>query len=308
MFGFDLGLHSRFPVSVPRAPHNFNPSSVLWPEDAPQYRDSQPYSSSWASVSSPRLQRTNSWHGSISAPLDPTDPDLSNPKSFGARQSMPRHQRPHSWSAIDAPKWWLNDANPYLTNTPTTPIQIHPWLNGDAPSSGFYFDLAPGQFCPIRIVSTTLSTALGPELSEPAFYPPLTKLRILHPCIPYWPVDLNPSPIRLGDVLVALHRALQLRITHTDWETLSEEDKHAVARAWKQRYHAEAGRSGVPPAHLRDREEAEKNQGVKRVDFLQGKTVFRGLVRAPGDPDGCVRLLTAPARYDLPPLKPLLLG
>jgi hypothetical protein len=96
-------------------------------------------------------------------------------------------------------------------------------------------------------------------------------------------------PISLGDVLVSLHRAMHERISHADWETLTEEDAQIVTR---ERCRAEAIRSRVPPPQLRDREVAERNQGVKRVDFLLGKTVFKGLVRAPGDPEGCVRMIT----------------
>jgi hypothetical protein len=101
-----------------------------------------------------------------------------------------------------------------------------------------------------------------------------------------------PLPISLGDVLVSLHRAMHERISHADWETLTEEDAQVVTRAFTQRCRAEAIRSRVPPPQLRDREVAERNQGVKRVDFLLGKTVFKGLVRAPGDPEGCVRMIT----------------
>ncbi|KAJ7667284.1 hypothetical protein B0H17DRAFT_871225, partial [Mycena rosella] len=112
-------------------------------------------------------------------------------------------------------------------------------------------------------------------ISEPAFHPPLTSLRILHPRIPFWPIDLTlpaelaataPVPISFGDVLVALHRTLHERIAHADWDGLSKENAEAVTKAFAHRCRAEAVRSGVPP-----------EPGVKRVDFLLGKTVFKGL-------------------------------
>ncbi|KAJ7448845.1 hypothetical protein B0H11DRAFT_2332862 [Mycena galericulata] len=165
----------------------------------------------------------------------------------------------------------------------------------DAPSPIFHFDLAPLQFAPLRLVNANppqTAVLRVAEIREPAFHPPLTSLRILHQCIPFWPIDLA-LPTELGDVLLSLHRALHERISHADWETLAEEDAQAVTKAFTQRCRAEAIRSRVPPPHLRDREVAERNQGVKRVDFLLGKTVFKGLVRAPGDPEGCVRMVTA---------------
>ncbi|KAJ7672930.1 hypothetical protein B0H17DRAFT_1208506 [Mycena rosella] len=125
----------------------------------------------------------------------------------------------------------------------------------------------PDQSRTVRNERTSGGTFSRPaEISEPAVHPPLTSLRILHPRIPFWPVDLalpadvaaaGPPFISLGDMLEALS--------------------------------GEAGRSGVPPAHLRDQKVVERNQGVKRVDFLRRKIVFKGLVQEPDDPEGCVQ-------------------
>ncbi|KAJ7451282.1 hypothetical protein B0H11DRAFT_2076377 [Mycena galericulata] len=285
-------------------PEGFNANSVLWPENA-EYDSA--YTSSWAPLSN--RQRTTSWHGP--APPPPTSPFLQpTAPAFIHTQSAyfaPGHRRSHSWGTADAPPppSWVNNANPYLTSAPQTALQIHPWLNGDAPSPIFHFDLAPAQFAPLRLVNpnppqTVILSAA--EIREPAFHPPLTELRILHPRLPFWPIDLKlpegiapgaAPPISLGDVLVAMHRTLHERISHADWATLSGEDELAVTNAYTHRCRAEAVRSRVPPAQLRDREVAERNQGVKRVDFLGGKTVFKGLVKAPGDPEGCVRVITA---------------
>ncbi|KAJ7653403.1 hypothetical protein B0H17DRAFT_957515, partial [Mycena rosella] len=94
------------------------------------------------------------------------------------------------------------------------------------------------------------------------------------------------------DVLRALHHAMQKCITPADWETLSDAEAQRVQDAFTSRCRAEAVRSGVAPAWLRNSEVAARNAGVKRVDFLLGKTVFGGLVKAPEDPDGCFRLIT----------------
>ncbi|KAJ7125527.1 hypothetical protein C8R43DRAFT_1030416 [Mycena crocata] len=296
-------------ASAPGTPEIFNANSVLWPENTPQYDSA--YTASWAPLSN--RQRTISWNAPAPPPGSPFLQPAAPPAFLHSQSAYftPGHKRSHSWGAANAPPppSWVNSANPYLANAspPPTQKQIHPWLNGDVPSSIFFLDLAPTQFAPQRLatVSPPQGTPLsGAEIREPAFHPPITSLRILHPRLPFWPVDLElpaelastpgaQTPISLGDVLVALHRALHERIAHADWETLSAPDQAAVTKAFTQRCRAEAVRSGALPAQLRDREVVERNQGVKRVDFLLGKTVFKGVVRSREDPEGVVRMVTA---------------
>ncbi|KAJ7025631.1 hypothetical protein C8F04DRAFT_1191210 [Mycena alexandri] len=282
------------PSDGPRTPNAFDPNSVLWPEETPQYES--PYTASWTPLA-PR-QRTNSWHGPAAARpgspfLQPTAPAFLHAHSNFNKA----HKKSVSWDTTPA---WAKNAHPYLNAG--VPAQIHPWLNAEAPSPVFHFDLAHAAFLPLQLVSTNppQSAVVGTtQIREHAFYPPSTRLRILHPRLPFWPIDIAlPStahgapPISLGDVLITLHRAMHQRITHADWATLGKEDEQRVTHAFTARCRAEAVRSGVPPAQLRDREVAVRNQGVKRVDFLLGKTVFLGLSRAREDPEGCLRLVT----------------
>ncbi|KAJ7154894.1 hypothetical protein C8R43DRAFT_884900 [Mycena crocata] len=277
----------------------FNPNSVLWPDDVPDYES--PYTASWAPLS-PRRQRTNSWQGPALTPnspfLAPQLPAYFQPPSSPYTRG---HKKSNSWGNSGQPPPRAASTNPYL------PPQTHPWLNADAPSPTFHFDFAPIGVVPLRLLSANppQSTLASPaELAEPAFHPPRTALRILHPRLPFWPVDLalrgaqaqqSPPPITVKDVLGALHRALHRRmmLAAADWSALSEGEAGRVTRAFAQRCRAEAVRGGGPVSQLRDCELAVRNEGVKRVDFLMGKTVFEGLVRAPGDPEGCVRLVTA---------------
>ncbi|KAJ7667213.1 hypothetical protein B0H17DRAFT_1089016 [Mycena rosella] len=271
------------------SPNAFNLNSVLWPEDVPQYESS--YTSSWIPFT-PR-QRPRSWQGpapALGSPfLQPQVPAFLQTQSTS--YFKPGHtKKARSWG--NAPAW--------LPEQFASAPQIHPWLNGDAPAQTFHFDLAPAAFVPLRAVSAAQSTRVSDgELRAPAFHPPRTALRILHPRLPWWPVDLTlppgaaPAPIAVGDVLAALHHALQARIAPADWAELSVEDQQRVTRAFTHRCRAEAVRNGVPQAQLHDREVSVRNEGVKRVDFLLGKTVFKGLVRSPGDPEGVVRLVTA---------------
>ncbi|KAJ7113597.1 hypothetical protein C8R44DRAFT_796777 [Mycena epipterygia] len=86
---------------------------------------------------------------------------------------------------------------------------------------------------------------------------------------------------------------MHLRVTQAEWAALTGEHARGVRRAFEQRCCAEALVSDVPPAQRREREGAVRDLGVRRVDFLLGKTVFKGLVCVPGDPEGCVRMVMA---------------
>ncbi|KAJ7347512.1 hypothetical protein DFH08DRAFT_161387 [Mycena albidolilacea] len=278
------------PASLLGTPNAFNPNGVLWPDEGEQYQ----------SAYVPPRQRTLSWTGpkpSSGSPfLAPTAPAFLQSQPFKRG-----HKKAHSWSNTPA---WVNNVNlnPYISTAAPPAVQlIHPFLNGEAPSPAFYFDLAPAAIHPMRVVSmrpfsgTPLTTA---ELYEPAFHPPLSKLRIAHPLLPLWPIDLalpagaQAPPITLMDVLVTLHRALHTRISQADWSTLhGRGDAEArVTHAFATRCRAEALRSGAMAGQLRDREIVLRNQGVLRVDFLQGKTLFKGLLR---HPEGWVELVTA---------------
>ncbi|KAJ6495463.1 hypothetical protein C8R45DRAFT_171694 [Mycena sanguinolenta] len=279
------------PAALLPTPNAFNPNSALWPEDATQYESA--YTAQWVPLA-PR-QRTLSWTG----PAPPrTSPFLAPtvPAFLQAQPFQRGHKKSNSWS--NTPGWVNNvNVNPYFN--PAAALLIHPFLNGDAPSPAFHFDLAPATFMPMRLVTTNPpSGALvsQAELADSAFHPPVFALRILHPRLPLWPVELalpahaHAPPISLAAILIALHRAMHARITAAEWATLGPEDQKRVTWTFTARCRAEALRSGGSPAHMHNRALAVRNQGVLRVDFLQGKTVFRGLVR---HSEGFVHMVTS---------------
>jgi len=76
-------------------------------------------------------------------------------------------------------------------------------------------------------------------------------------------------PISLGDVLVAVHMHMQRQISHADWGKLTQKEMVSVGRAYTERCRVAAQGTA----------EHELAQGVKRVDFLLGRTKMVGLVR-----------------------------
>ncbi|KAF5339105.1 hypothetical protein D9611_011139 [Ephemerocybe angulata] len=120
----------------------------------------------------------------------------------------------------------------------------------------------------------TLSPAV---LAEPATSPALSSLTVKMPTsLPSaWDLQVAPrangSFVTLGDVLEQLYAQLRVNINQRDFDHLrsSAERKEATA-AYERRYR----RYRAQDAYTR-----EKKGGMKRVDFLRGKTVFLGLGR-----------------------------
>ncbi|KAJ7072787.1 hypothetical protein C8F01DRAFT_1105217 [Mycena amicta] len=178
---------------------------------------------------------------------------------------------------------------------PPAPLHIHPWLNGEMPNE-LSFDLALTAFAPSRIVGPEQRLPLGAmDIQQPAFYPAVTRLRIVCDAIPDYPVDVvypgglfAPPPITLGDILVAVHKTMHQSITHHDWDRLSVAQEAAVSRTFTRRCRMDAELRRAA-GHVPDEMQARR-QGVKVVDFLSGLTMFRGLVRAE---DGSVKMVVS---------------
>ncbi|KAJ6631530.1 hypothetical protein B0H10DRAFT_1902276 [Mycena sp. CBHHK59/15] len=261
-------------------------------------------------------RRRPSWHGRSSPTISPFIPPpvlppsddhngRRNPWSWGTPAGvaswLPSSYQPPPFSASFTPGF----AQYHRTQPQPIALQIHPWLNGDSPSPEFFFDLSVTAFAPKRLVGPNQAVDISiMDIHEPAFHPPVTKLRIVCDMIPNWPIDLvfNPyqsgrlgmmglgaiqaPPITLGDILISIHQKMHQRISHLDWGRLSMSEEAAVSRSFTQRCRKEAVRN--EGSYSSDFELPERLQGVKVVDFLFGKTMFRGLVRAE---DGSVRML-----------------
>ncbi|KIK62801.1 hypothetical protein GYMLUDRAFT_120136, partial [Collybiopsis luxurians FD-317 M1] len=127
---------------------------------------------------------------------------------------------------------------------------------------------------PTSTISTSAQRSLPAKvLSEPAVYPPVSHLRIQICHAQYgWPILVRPSLkcpyITVKDIFTSIYHSLHENITSTEYDALSLKDRQKVKMGYKTRY-----------KRLRDWEsrEAERRKGVKRVDFLYGRTRFMGL-------------------------------
>jgi len=250
-----------------------------------------PYQATW---NIPLRERRPSWHGAV-APSSPFGPSIQVlPPANRATYFTRRHSFNNAGSGW-SPSPYTGLLSPYGPQTAQL-LQVHPWLNAENPQNNLMLDLALPNFSPMRLVAPGQPIPLTlADVQEHAFYPPLTRLRIVCDLIPQWPVELEyapgngfdagapPPPITVGDVLLAVHQLLHQRITHLDWATLTPSQEHAVSKAYTRRCRA------VPNLEI-----LQRNEGVKKVDFLLGRVMFRGLLRADGwDGNRTMKLVVA---------------
>lgn len=223
-------------------------------------------------------------------PLAPAGPPVGPPQGY-------THQRRRSDSMLPAPAFamptWV--IYPTQTQAPSPPPQLNPLLSAEYPNqSQVLFDLSLNHYDPQRLAQPGRSapTSLSrEEMSQPACWPGVTRMEITCDELPGWKVILEPyqerpsnsgyltvpadevnTPISVNDVLFAIHRFLQRQITHRDWVELSSDRATAVARAYTRRCRT------FPTT-----QQFEESQGVRRVDYLENKYMFKGLVRHRGE-------------------------
>ena len=228
-----------------------------------------PYVSTW------QRERRSSWNGQIQP---------SSPYMYTPFRATPVRQRTRSFADPDTAPFSPPTNSPYIPYAyqaaPAVEPILHPYLDGSIPRHDIAFDLGMPQFRPMRLVGNNQFWPLHPdELNQTATHPQIYKITVS--CdywIPDWPIHLdfrsndpyntNVPPIKLGDVLCAIHAALQKRISQQDWARLNHDLEYNVTKAYTKRCKA-MGRGQL----------TTRNQGVKQLDFLLGRTRFRGLLK-----------------------------
>lgn len=237
-----------------------------------------PYNGDTAWYHQPYRSRSRSW-------VDGTPP---SPFLQSAR-SLYRSRR-HSFGGMYSP--W-NDAAPYSPwgyQGANQNFWLHALLNGDSTLSDLYFDLSSPTFSPMRVLATEQFVLISEgELRQAATTPPVTKMRIIHDAIPQWPIDIElryneytSGTITVGDVLRMIYHSVRRQISHADWAMVNHWERRAISHAYTRRY------SSVPQLA-----QLEASRGVRRVDYLRDRHVFRGLIKT-YDTDGfwCWKMIT----------------
>lgn len=227
--------------------------------------------------------------------------------------AYPGHHRRSSDSNIAAPVWAAGAVYPMYPAPWMYPAaaaaaqpsqQLHPFLDGARHGGPLIaFDLSLHDFRVHRLSANGHPTGTGltaEELAQPATHPGIKRMTITCDTLPEWPLTIEQNrdrggfltipftsrddvPITLGDVLGKLHRHLQQRISQVDWKRLTPSEEGAISKAYTRRCRT------YPSVEI-----LERNQGIRRVDYLLEKHMFVGLLPASSTQDGYeqVKLVT----------------
>lgn len=115
------------------------------------------------------------------------------------------------------------------------------------------------------------------DLTRPASYPPLEKMYITCPYLP-WTITVYPSSshrpvVTVGDVLETLFRTLRKHVSGDEWHSEHSKRRETVRQAWLRR---------VKRQQTHKDREYERSNGLRRIDWLEKMTVFQGLELAKG--------------------------
>ncbi|KAJ6567965.1 hypothetical protein DFH09DRAFT_1155537 [Mycena vulgaris] len=216
---------------------------------------------------------TSSLPPSPSAPLPPQLPESA---VDSPRPAPPRQESPHTPVVPPAPVMYSPWPSPYLfglpsrnKDSPSPPLcvraQIHLLLSF-APFS------PPNVHCDLALPLHTLNPQLTPSFLDPATYPPLPALTVMCRHLG-WPIMVSASQlggfVSVLDVFTSVVTSLRLAVRRAEYDTLpSPEARRSVDEAYFTRCRQLAGEG---------ERQIEALKGVKRVDFLMGKTHFLGL-------------------------------
>ena len=128
---------------------------------------------------------------------------------------------------------------------------------------------------PSTITLSNLYSLSKQLLIEQATTPSLpalrVKLSIISSHFPWRIINVrsaNGSYVTLEDLFDSIYRSLHTNVTSKEFDSLPQDDKKRATRAYKQRY----GRIRNTSA-----QDEEKRGGMKRIDFLMGRTSFDGI-------------------------------
>jgi len=175
--------------------------------------------------------------------------------------------------------------------------RVHPVIAYNDRTPPLYFDVAspPSRSLPIHSPSSGSQRGFLPHasqasppplgfepvlLNEPATYPPLSSITLMSDLLP-WSIHVEASAslsvpvVTIFDVLQTLYITLRIPIAPCEWANVPTTAQSLISAAFYRRI------DGIRDYNLRD---SQRRKGVRRVDFLTGRTRLIGLSPVPDKP------------------------
>jgi hypothetical protein len=194
-------------------------------------------------------------------------PSLSYSVPSAPSSSIPRTPTSHSSGSLPS----HSRPRPKRTHSHPLPTRVHNLLAySHHPLINYDVSLPPSN------ITTTHKSLSSASFHEPAVHPPVSSLVIQ---IPHhvWPISVyashNGQYVTVNDVLTTIYHSLRTNVSSSEYRATSKKDAEKVRKAYEMRYKRLRDRN----AHL-----FEKQQGIKRVDFLNRHTRFMGLTNSSG--------------------------
>jgi hypothetical protein len=180
---------------------------------------------------------------------------------------------------------------PFLTPTTLNAIRAHPVIayNNSIPHLSFDVSMPPSVLStpssslsgnqrvgvPSHINQPNLATiGFDPAvLNDPATYPPLPSITLVSDLLP-WSIHVEASQtypvpvVTIFDVLQTLYITLRIPIVPCEWTCLPSPTQLLISVAFYRRL------DGITDYNTR---ESQRRKGVRRIDFLTGRTRLLGL-------------------------------
>jgi hypothetical protein len=114
-------------------------------------------------------------------------------------------------------------------------------------------------------------------LDEPVISPAMSSVVLFSDLLPWYIFVAGTSDhgVTLFDVWQSLHTSLRTPISKSEWDLMSAHTQYSVSAAFYRRL------GGIRDPSSRDR---QFSRGVRRLDFLLGKTDLRGIAAVPNKP------------------------
>jgi len=202
-------------------------------------------------------------------------PDPNTPSPAYSQTSLPSTNGPLTPPILNVPPHAFSP----VKNSPVVPLKNNPHFVPATPTSpappSLHDLLANPQGVRLDIAFPPHPDRLRihyPHLSMAATHPPAKVMKVVTPGLP-WSITVEPtttsSPfVTVLDVLHALYTSLHKPINQAEFEAVSHSFRDLISKAWHHRL------DKIPfPSDLK----TERARGVRRMDFLLGKTCVKQL-------------------------------